>query len=73
MHTTTKTPRRENTAPYGGPSGRGRRVRALGAVLFVGLMGVGALTLPSGSNEAPSVGPPTWQEIASTSTGADRD
>ena len=73
MHTTTKIPRRTTAPQPGDPSERGRRVHALAATLFVGLLGIGVLTLPSGSGETPPVGPPTWQEITSTSTGADRD
>lgn len=74
MHTTTKLPRRTNTAPSDDPSSRGRRVCALGAPLFAGLMMIGVAVLPGGNGDAPSVGPPTWQEIAaSTSTDVDDD
>lgn len=71
MHTTTKLPRRKNTAPSDDPSGYGRRVCALGATLLAGLVMIGVIALPGASGESPSVGPPTWQEIAaSTSTEA---
>lgn len=61
MRTTTKLPRPQVNSESDAPK---HRRRALTAGVVIGLLAVGAVSLPSAGAGQPPSGPPTWQDVA---------